>query len=73
MSAFCGLEIDNAIVEINGPEVPAMDGSAAPFPFVPFGGLKQSGLGRELGPEGLLAYLEPRSIGVPPALAGSVT
>ena len=34
MSAFCGLEIDNAIVEINGPEVPAMDGSAAPFAFL---------------------------------------
>ncbi len=34
MSAFCGLEIDNAIVELNGPEVPAMDGSAAPFAFL---------------------------------------
>ena len=34
MSAFCGLEIDNAIVEINGPEIPAMDGSAAPFAFL---------------------------------------
>ncbi len=34
MSAFYGLEIDNAIVELNGPEVPAMDGSAAPFAFL---------------------------------------
>tara|TARA_R110000868_G_scaffold216276_4_gene466385 strand:- start:100 stop:1101 length:1002 start_codon:yes stop_codon:yes gene_type:complete len=34
MSAFCGAEIDNAIVEINGPEVPAMDGSALPFVFL---------------------------------------
>ncbi|TAL01723.1 MAG: UDP-3-O-[3-hydroxymyristoyl] N-acetylglucosamine deacetylase [Rhodospirillaceae bacterium] len=34
MSTFAGLEIDNAIVEINGPEVPAMDGSAAPFAFL---------------------------------------
>ncbi|HEY8527077.1 MAG TPA: aldehyde dehydrogenase [Acidimicrobiales bacterium] len=40
-----------------------------PFPLVPFGGFKQSGLGRELGPEGLASFLEPRSIGVPPALA----
>ena len=31
MAAFAGLGIDNAVVEIEGPEVPAMDGSAAPF------------------------------------------
>ncbi len=48
----------------------AVNGSYPPFPLVPFGGLKESGLGRELGPEGLLAYLEPRSIGVPPGLLG---
>jgi aldehyde dehydrogenase (NAD+) len=29
---------------------------------VPFGGVKQSGYGRELGPEGLEAYLETRTI-----------
>jgi len=34
MSAFYGMEIDNAIVELNGPEVPAMDGSAEPFIFL---------------------------------------
>jgi betaine-aldehyde dehydrogenase len=28
----------------------------------PFGGFKQSGIGREMGPEGLAAYLEPKSI-----------
>jgi aldehyde dehydrogenase (NAD+) len=46
----------------------AVNGCYPPFPLVPFGGLKASGLGRELGPEGLRAYLEPRSIGVPPSL-----
>jgi len=34
MSAFAGLGIDNAYVDINGPEVPIMDGSAAPFVFL---------------------------------------
>ena len=34
MSAFAGLGIDNAIVEVNAPEVPIMDGSAGPFVFL---------------------------------------
>ncbi len=31
----------------------------------PFGGFKSSGIGRELGPEGLEAYLEPKQINLP--------
>lgn len=31
LAALCGLSIDNAVVEVDGPEVPIMDGSAAPF------------------------------------------
>jgi UDP-3-O-[3-hydroxymyristoyl] N-acetylglucosamine deacetylase len=31
MAAFAGAAIDNAVVELDGPEVPIMDGSAAPF------------------------------------------
>ena len=31
MSAFAGMGIDNALVTLDGPEVPIMDGSAAPF------------------------------------------
>ncbi|MBE1537111.1 aldehyde dehydrogenase [Actinomadura algeriensis] len=42
----------------------SINGSAPPFPAVPFGGFKESGLGRELGPEGLRSFLEPRSIGI---------
>ncbi len=34
MSAFAGLGIDNAFVEVSAPEVPIMDGSAGPFVFL---------------------------------------
>jgi UDP-3-O-[3-hydroxymyristoyl] N-acetylglucosamine deacetylase len=34
MAALAGAEIDNAFVELDGPEVPIMDGSAAPFLFL---------------------------------------
>jgi UDP-3-O-[3-hydroxymyristoyl] N-acetylglucosamine deacetylase len=34
MSAFAGLGIDNAYVDLDGPEVPIMDGSASPFIFL---------------------------------------
>lgn len=33
-------------------------------PQTPFGGFKQSGIGRESGPEGLHAYLQPKTIHV---------
>ena len=31
LSALAGLQIDNILIEIDGPEVPIMDGSAKPF------------------------------------------
>src|SRR5690349_22214448 len=31
LAALSGLGVDNAVIEIDGPEVPIMDGSAAPF------------------------------------------
>ncbi|KJZ11294.1 MULTISPECIES: UDP-3-O-acyl-N-acetylglucosamine deacetylase [Halomonas] len=34
MSAFAGLGIDNAYVDVSAPEVPIMDGSAGPFVFL---------------------------------------
>jgi len=34
MSAFAGLGVDNAYVELNASEVPIMDGSAGPFVFL---------------------------------------
>ncbi|MFI1888676.1 aldehyde dehydrogenase family protein [Streptomyces jumonjinensis] len=33
-----------------------------PDPVAPFGGIKASGLGRELGPEGLTAYQQTRTL-----------
>lgn len=55
MGAFCGLGIDSAIVEISGPEVPAMDGSAYPFvALISRQGLRSLGGGRRW-----LEILEP--------------
>jgi UDP-3-O-[3-hydroxymyristoyl] N-acetylglucosamine deacetylase/3-hydroxyacyl-[acyl-carrier-protein] dehydratase len=43
MSAFAGLRIDNALVEISGPELPCGDGSAAPYvdPMLEVGTVEQ--------------------------------
>ncbi len=34
LAAVAGCHIDNLLIEINGPEVPVMDGSSAPFVFL---------------------------------------
>ena len=34
MAALAGMGVDNCAIDIDGPEVPAMDGSAAPFVFL---------------------------------------
>ena len=33
IAALAGCEIDNVLIEVDGPEIPIMDGSAAPFVF----------------------------------------
>lgn len=47
LSAFAGLGIDNAYVEVDGPEVPIMDGSAAPFVFL----IQAAGIQTQLKPK----------------------
>lgn len=47
MAAFYGLGIDNAVVELDGPEVPIMDGSSAPFVFL----VKSAGIKEQKDPK----------------------
>jgi UDP-3-O-[3-hydroxymyristoyl] N-acetylglucosamine deacetylase len=47
LSAFAGLGIDNALVELNAPEVPIMDGSAGPFVFL----LQSAGIAEQSAPK----------------------
>lgn len=50
MSAFAGCGIDNAYIEIEGDEVPALDGSAAPFCFL----IKEAGIVEQSAPRKFL-------------------
>jgi UDP-3-O-[3-hydroxymyristoyl] N-acetylglucosamine deacetylase len=47
LSAFAGLGIDNAVVELSAPEVPIMDGSASPFVFL----LQSAGIEEQRAPK----------------------
>ena len=47
LSAFAGLGIDNALVEVSAPEVPIMDGSAGPFVFL----LQSAGIEQQRTPK----------------------
>ena len=59
VATLAGLQVDNAIVEVNGPEVPAMDGSAEPFVFL----VECAGI-RELdAPRRIIEILKPISVG----------
>jgi len=59
MAAFAGLEVDNALVEIDGPEVPVMDGSAAPFVFL----IECAGLVEQAAARRAIKVLKPISVG----------
>ena len=55
MAAMCALGVDNAVVELDGPEVPIMDGSAQPFVDL----LDHAGLRRQETPRRYIEILEP--------------
>jgi UDP-3-O-[3-hydroxymyristoyl] N-acetylglucosamine deacetylase len=55
LSAFAGLGIDNAYVELSAPEVPIMDGSAGPFVFL----LQSAGIEEQAAPKRFVRVLKP--------------
>ncbi len=55
MSAFAGLGIDNAYVEVSAPELPIMDGSAAPFVFL----LQSAGITEQAAAKKFVRILKP--------------
>ena len=55
LSAFAGLGIDNAYVDVSAPEVPIMDGSAAPFVFL----IQSAGIVEQNAPKRFVRILKP--------------
>jgi UDP-3-O-[3-hydroxymyristoyl] N-acetylglucosamine deacetylase len=55
MSAFAGLGVDNAYVDITAPEIPIMDGSAGPFVFL----LQSAGIEAQAAPKQFIRILKP--------------
>ncbi len=55
LAALAGLGVDNAVVEIDGPEVPIMDGSAEPF----VAAIDQAGIVTLAAPRRFIQVLKP--------------
>lgn len=55
LSAFAGLGIDNAYVDINAAEIPIMDGSAAPFVFL----IQSAGICEQNAPKRFIRIKKP--------------
>jgi UDP-3-O-[3-hydroxymyristoyl] N-acetylglucosamine deacetylase len=58
MSAFLGCGVDNVLVELAGDEVPAMDGSAAPFVAM----IEDAGTIEQAAPRWALEILKPVAV-----------
>jgi UDP-3-O-[3-hydroxymyristoyl] N-acetylglucosamine deacetylase len=61
MAAFTGLGVDNARVELDGPEMPILDGSAADFAAA----IDAAGLVRQDAPRRFIEILAPVEVGGP--------
>src|SRR5882672_567558 len=55
MSALAGMGIDNCVVELSSPEVPIMDGSAAPFVFL----IQSAGIQELMAPKRFVRIRHP--------------
>ncbi|MGA8259065.1 MAG: UDP-3-O-acyl-N-acetylglucosamine deacetylase [Arenicellales bacterium] len=55
MSAFAGLGVDNAYVDLTAPEVPIMDGSAGPFVFL----IQSAGIEEQSTPKRFIRIKKP--------------
>ncbi len=55
MAALRGCGIDNCVVELNGPEVPVMDGSSAPFVFL----IECAGIRSQAASRSVIRVLKP--------------
>jgi len=55
LSAFAGLGVDNAYVDVSAPEVPIMDGSAGPFVFL----IQSAGMQEQSAPKRYIRILKP--------------
>ncbi|RUR13594.1 UDP-3-O-acyl-N-acetylglucosamine deacetylase [Legionella sp. km772] len=55
LSALAGLGIDNAYIDVNGPELPIMDGSAAPFVFL----IQSAGIREQSAAKKYIRILKP--------------
>jgi UDP-3-O-[3-hydroxymyristoyl] N-acetylglucosamine deacetylase len=58
LAALVSLGVDNVVVELNSPEVPIMDGSAAPFIYL----IYEAGVKRLAAPRTFLKVLRPISL-----------
>ncbi len=58
MSAFAGMGVDNAYVELSTHEVPIMDGSAAPFVFL----LQSAGIAEQNKPKKFIRIKKPLEV-----------
>jgi UDP-3-O-[3-hydroxymyristoyl] N-acetylglucosamine deacetylase len=59
MAALRGCGIDNAVIELDGPEVPIMDGSSAPFVFL----IECAGVAQQDKPRRLIQVLRKVTVG----------